>query len=119
MGFAPTTTAKYKLQWIHGLQTLRNLKNLNIVGTIKGIINDADIVIGARRDSYTSSNPLSGHAVLLEIMRYYQKLVNVGWKPLRNIKFVSWDASYLNLLGVESFINDTTVFNPKRTIVAL
>ena len=75
-------------------------------------------MIGARRDSYTSSNPLSGHAVLLEIMRYYQKLVNVGWKPLRNIKFVSWDASYLNLLGVESFINDTTVFNPKRTIVA-
>lgn len=89
------------------------------MGTIKGIINDADIVIGARRDSYTSSNPLSGHAVLLEIMRYYQKLVNVGWKPLRNIKFVSWDASYLNLLGVESFINDTTVFNPKELLLLI
>lgn len=117
--FAPTTTAKYKLQVDTRFANSEEPKEFtNIVGTIKGIINDADIVIGARRDSYTSSNPLSGHAVLLEIMRYYQKLVNVGWKPLRNIKFVSWDASYLNLLGVESFINDTTVFNPKRTIVA-
>ncbi|KAL6453542.1 VPS70 Vacuolar protein sorting-associated protein 70 [Candida maltosa Xu316] len=93
-------------------------KFTTIVGTIKGIINDADIVIGARRDSYTSSNPLSGHAIMLEIMRYYQNLIKLGWKPFRTIKFVSWDATYLNLLGVESITNDTSVFNPKRTIAA-
>lgn len=117
--FAPTSSGKFTLEVDTTFVNSEEPKEFtNIVGTIKGIINDADIVIGARRDSYASSNPLSGHAVLLEIMRYYQKLVHVGWKPLRNIKFVSWDASYLNLLGVESLTNDTTIFNPKRTIVA-
>ncbi|RCK56370.1 Vacuolar protein sorting-associated protein 70 [Candida viswanathii] len=117
--YAPASNGLFKLELNTEFSSQEEPRNFTtIVGTIKGIINDADIIIGARRDSYTSSNPLSGHAIMLEIMRYYQKLVKIGWKPLRNIKFVSWDAAYLNLLGVESITNDTNVFNPKRTIVA-
>ena len=117
--YAPSSNRLFKLELNTEFTSSQESRNFTtIVSTIKGIINDADIIIGARRDSYASSNPLSGHAIMLEIMRYYQKLVKLGWKPLRNIKFVSWDASYLNLLGVESITNDTNVFNPKRTIVA-
>ncbi|KAI5953553.1 hypothetical protein KGF54_002925 [Candida jiufengensis] len=115
---SPFINSKFKLQ-IYSKFNSKSTKQLtNIVGTIKGIMNDADIIIGARRDSFTSNNPLSGHAILLEIMRNYQRLVKQGWKPLRNMKFVSWDGSYLDLLGVKSFTNDTYVFNPKRSIVS-
>ncbi|KAK6198838.1 vacuolar targeting protein [Scheffersomyces amazonensis] len=93
-------------------------KLTNIIASIKGVLNDGDIVIGARRDSTTSSNPLSNHAILLEIMRNYQRLVNMGWKPLRNIKFVSWDGSNSGSLGTHLFTNDTDHFNTKRSILA-
>lgn len=89
-----------------------------VVGTLKGIINDADIIIGARRDSLTSENPLSGHAIMLEIMRNFQKLVKQGWKPLRNIKFISWDASHLDLVGLKSYIDDSKAFNLKRPVLS-
>lgn len=117
--YGPSSNGLFKLELNTKFSSSQVPRNITtIVGTIKGIINDADIIIGARRDSFTSSNPLSGHAVMIEIMRYYQRLVKLGWKPLRNIKFVSWDATHLNLFGVESITNDSNVFNPRRIIVA-
>ncbi|CAK9438392.1 uncharacterized protein LODBEIA_P26160 [Lodderomyces beijingensis] len=117
--YSPTTTSKFKLEinatFAEGAPPR---KLTNVVGTLKGIMNDADVIIGARRDSLTSNNPLSGHAILFEIMRNYQRLISQGWKPLRNIKFISWDASNSDLLGVEMLTNDTYNFNPKRSIVA-
>ncbi|KAK6463269.1 vacuolar targeting protein [Scheffersomyces coipomensis] len=95
-----------------------NPKLTNIIASIDGILNDGDIVIGARRDSSTSSNPLSNHAILFEIMRNYQRLVSIGWKPLRNIKFISWDGSNSGLLGSYLYTNDTEHFNNKKSILA-
>ncbi|CUM66182.1 uncharacterized protein PRCAT00003840001 [Priceomyces carsonii] len=89
----------------------------NIVGSIHGVLKDGDVVIGARRDSFTSSNPLSGHAVMLEIMRHMKKLRKIGWKPLRTIKFVSWDASSSGLIGSQKFTNDISSFNPNHPIL--
>ncbi|ODV80905.1 vacuolar targeting protein [Suhomyces tanzawaensis NRRL Y-17324] len=93
-------------------------KATNIVGTLKGIINDGDIIIASKRDSLTSSNPSSGHAVLFEIMRNYQRLVKLGWKPLRNIKFISWDGSSDGMIGSQLFVNDTVAFDAKRPILS-
>lgn len=93
-------------------------KLTNVVGTIKGIMNDGDIVIGARRDSFTSTNPLSNHAVMFEIMRNFQRLVILGWKPLRGIKFISWDGSNNGLLGSQLLTNDTKSFDPKKSIIS-
>lgn len=84
-----------------------NRKLKNIVGTIEGVLKDSEIVVGASRDSFTSSNPLSNHAVLFEIMRNYQNLVKSGWKPLRTIKFVSFDGSRNGLHGSKHYINNT------------
>ncbi|KAG2735384.1 hypothetical protein G9P44_001598 [Scheffersomyces stipitis] len=90
----------------------------NIVGTLKGVMNDGNIIIGARRDSLTSSNPSSGHAVLFEIMRNYQRLTIKGWKPLRTIKFISWDGSSSGVLGSQLLTNDTNVLDPKQSVIA-
>jgi len=116
--YTPYHQSKFKLEIDSVFEKGKLTKLTNIVGTLKGIMNDADVIIGARRDSFTSNNPLSGHAVLFEIMRNYQRLIEKGWKPLRNIKFVSWDGSYMDSLGVKLFTNDTDVFNPKRSIVS-
>lgn len=89
--------------------TPRKLKN--IVGSLKGVLKDGQIIIGARRDSYTSSNMLSGHSILLEIMSNLQKLRMMGWKPLRNIHFVSWDGSSSGLLGSKLFAEIEENFN--------
>lgn len=92
-------------------------KITNIVGSIKGVLNDGDVVIGASRDSMTSSDPLSNHAILFEIMRGFQKLVQLGWKPLRNIRFISWDGSHSGLLGSQLSSNDTDIFSTRKPIL--
>lgn len=83
----------------------------NIVGTLPGIFQDGCIVIGANRDSLVSSSGSSNHVVLLEIMKNYQRLIHLGWKPLRTIKFISWDGTEDGLLGSLKFINDTNLNN--------
>ncbi|KAG5421693.1 hypothetical protein I9W82_000785 [Candida metapsilosis] len=113
-----SANSKFKLELDSVFNKPKHAKLTNIVGTLKGIMNDADVIIGARRDSLTSNSPLSGHAIMFEIMRNYQRLIEKGWKPLRNIKFVSWDGSYMDSLGTKLFTNDTEVFNPKRSVVS-
>lgn len=92
----------------------KSRKVTNIVGSIKGIMSDGDVIIGTPRDSFTSSNPLSGHAIMFEIMRHFQKLISKGWKPLRTIKFVSWDATHNGLLGSQFAANDTGLFTSNQ-----
>lgn len=118
--FLPVTTDSEKLEL--ELESIFSETNdrkelINIVGSYKGILSDGEIVIGASRDSFTSSNPLSGHAILFEIMRNFQKLTKLGWKPLRTIKFVSWDGSKSGLLGSLISANDSTMFNSKQPLL--
>lgn len=83
-----------------------------VIGSLNGIIKDGDIVVGASRDSLTSSSPLSNQAILLEIMRHFDKLVRLGWRPLRNIKFVSFDGTANGLLGSQH-LADSDYFKAK------
>jgi hypothetical protein len=93
-------------------------KLTNIVGTFPGIFQDGCIVIGSSRDSFTSSSPSSNHVVMLETMRIYRRLIKLGWKPLRTIHFVSWDASGNDLFGSQLLTNDsTTSLNIKQPIL--
>lgn len=90
----------------------------NIIASIDGSLKDSEIVIGASRDVLTSSNPLSGHAIMLETMRRLGHLQSMGWKPLRSIRFVSWDASRSGGLGSLEAIRDNAVFDKKMPILA-
>lgn len=89
-----------------------------VFGSIKGVINDGEIVIGAARDSLTSLNPSSGHAIMLEVMRAFKRLRKLGWKPLRTIKFVSWDASRSSQLGAKAALLDTNIFPDNMPLIA-
>lgn len=83
----------------------------NVVGTIDGIIRDSYIIIGAGRDSLTASNPLSNQVIMLEIMRHFHRLVELGWKPLRTIKFMSFDGSKNGLMGLKMMVDDKAFKN--------
>lgn len=89
----------------------------NIISSINGILKDGDIIIGAARDSLTSTNVLSNHVVLFEIMKHYRELIKLGWKPLRTIHFVSWDGSRSGLIGSQLHGSDTRLMESKRPIL--
>lgn len=117
--YYPTTLSdSFSLEMSADFAAHSKRKLTNVIGSINGIIRDGEIVIGASRDSFTSSNPLSNHVILLEIMRNFQRLVKLGWKPLRNIKFISWDGSHNGLLGSKLLTNDTNSFNIKQPTLA-
>lgn len=90
----------------------------NIVAAIDGVLHDSEIVIGASRDIYTSHNPMSGHAILLEVMRQLKNLQRMGWRPLRTIRFVLWDASRSGALGSLESIRDPAVFKANMPVLA-
>lgn len=97
---------------------LDSLNATNIVATVQGVLHDGEIVIGAARDSFTSSNPMSGHAVMFEVMRGLQNLKKLGWRPLRSIRFVSWDASRSGLQGSLEGIRDAELFKKNLPVLA-
>lgn len=90
----------------------------NIVASFDGVLNDGEIIVGASRDVLTSLNPLSGHAVLLETMRRFQNLKKLGWRPLRTIRFVSWDSARSGALGALASVNDPKMFQSNLPILA-
>ncbi|KAF5494867.1 putative glutamate carboxypeptidase [Colletotrichum siamense] len=79
----------------------------NIYGKIEGIEQDAkSIIIGNHRDAWAfgATEPHSGTAVLIEMARIFGSLVSKGWRPLRSIEFMSWDAEEYNMIGSTEFV---------------
>ncbi|KAE8360681.1 hypothetical protein BDV27DRAFT_161453 [Aspergillus caelatus] len=74
----------------------------NVFGRIIGLEQpEKKIIVGNHRDSWClgSADPGSGTAVFLEVVRVFGELRTFGWRPLRTIEFVSWDAEEYNLIG--------------------
>ncbi|SGZ47663.1 CIC11C00000001735 [Sungouiella intermedia] len=94
------------------------LNATNIVASLEGVLNDGEIIIGTSRDAFTSLNPLSGHAVMFETMRRFQNLRKLGWRPLRTIRFVSWDSARSGDLGALASVNDPRMFQTNLPILA-
>ncbi|KAJ5236622.1 hypothetical protein N7489_006713 [Penicillium chrysogenum] len=79
----------------------------NIHGRIIGMDErDKKIIVGNHRDSWCmgSVDPGSGTATFLEIVRAFGELLTYGWRPLRTIEFVSWDAEEYNLIGSTEYV---------------
>ncbi|KAK1454427.1 PA domain-containing protein [Colletotrichum cuscutae] len=79
----------------------------NVYGKIEGIEQDQkSIIIGNHRDawSFGATEPHSGTAVLIEMARIFGTLVSKGWRPLRSIEFMSWDAEEYNMIGSTEFV---------------
>lgn len=81
----------------------------NLVGTIEGIESPRKkIIVGNHRDSWCfgSGDPGSGTAVMLEVINVFSHLRMQGWRPLRTIEFISWDAEEYNLIGSTEHVED-------------
>lgn len=85
----------------------------NVVGKITGLEQpEKSVIVGNHRDAWCfgATDPGSGTAVLLEVVRIFGELRRLGWRPLRSIEFASWDGEEYNLIGstehVEARIND-------------
>ena len=65
----------------------------NVLGRITGIEQpEKSIIVGNHRDAWCfgAADPNGGTAVLLEVVRIFGELQDIGWKPLRTIEFASW-----------------------------
>ncbi|KAI8629164.1 Zn-dependent exopeptidase [Xylariaceae sp. FL1651] len=79
----------------------------NIYSKIEGIEQGANsIIIGNHRDAWAfgATDPNSGTAVMLEVARIFGELKAKGWRPLRSIEFMSWDAEEYNMIGSTEFV---------------
>ncbi|GME96198.1 unnamed protein product [[Candida] boidinii] len=91
----------------------------NVMGELKGIMEDEVIIIGNHRDAWIkggAGDPNSGSAVILEIIRSLNELVKLGWKPLRTILFASWDGEEIGLLGSTEFVEEYSKILSKKMI---
>ncbi|KAJ9620448.1 hypothetical protein H2203_007654 [Taxawa tesnikishii (nom. ined.)] len=91
-------------------QDENKLQNIwNVHGIIEGMEQTSKkIIVGNHRDSWCfgSIDPGSGTAVLMEVVNIFGTLRRLGWRPLRSIEFVSWDAEEYNLIGSTEFVED-------------
>ncbi|KAI0150350.1 Zn-dependent exopeptidase [Xylariaceae sp. FL1272] len=79
----------------------------NIYGKIEGVEQgEKSIMIGNHRDAWAfgATDPNSGTAVMIEVARVFGELVSRGWRPLRSIEFMSWDAEEYNMIGSTEFV---------------
>ncbi|KAJ9161742.1 Zn-dependent exopeptidase [Coniochaeta hoffmannii] len=83
----------------------------NVYGRISGVEQSSkSVIIGNHRDAWTlgATDPGSGTAVFLEMARIFGDLLKRGWRPLRTIEFMSWDAEEYNLAGSTEFVEKNT-----------
>ena len=125
-GYGIDTSKEFDNDWIGGLSDFKyftgpnpdytvNLYNkqsydirpiYNVYGKLQGRDPaEGYIIIGNHRDAWSgsASDPNSGSASMLEIIRGMHELTQKGWKPERTIIFASWDGEEYALLGSTEF----------------
>lgn len=81
----------------------------NIYGKIIGVEQTArSIILGNHRDAWAfgATDPHTGTAIMIELARIFGGLLERGWRPLRTIEFMSWDAEEYNLIGSTEFVEN-------------
>ncbi|POR38945.1 N-acetylated-alpha-linked acidic dipeptidase 2 [Tolypocladium paradoxum] len=81
----------------------------NVYGKIIGMEQTArSIILGNHRDAWAfgATDPHTGTAIMIELARVFGGLLERGWRPLRTIEFMSWDAEEYNLIGSTEFVEN-------------
>lgn len=102
-------SSSQKARLLNDQDEIEQQKIWNVLGKINGIEQkEKTIIVGNRRDAwhYGAADPGSGTAVMMEVIRIFGDLVNRGWRPLRTIKFASWDGEAYNLIGSTEWVED-------------
>lgn len=79
----------------------------NVYGKIQGTEQgEKSVIIGNHRDawSFGATDPHSGTAIMIEMARIFGGLIERGWRPLRTIEFMSWDAEEQNFIGSTEYV---------------
>uniref|UniRef100_A0A7N8X6X7 Glutamate carboxypeptidase 2 n=1 Tax=Mastacembelus armatus TaxID=205130 RepID=A0A7N8X6X7_9TELE len=91
----------------------------NVIGRIRGAQEpDRYVILGGHRDAWVFGgiDPMSGAAVVHEIVRSAGKLLSKGWRPRRTIIFASWDAEEFGLLGSTEWAEDNAKLLQERAV---
>ena len=94
----------------------------NVIGTIYGQEEpDRYVLIGSHRDAWLfgAADPSSGTAALVEISRAVGLMLNKRWRPRRTLKFCSWGAEELGLIGSIEWVEQNTKMLQERGVVYL
>jgi hypothetical protein len=94
----------------------------NLHGLIQGIETPKKkIIIGNHRDSWCfgAVDAGSGSAVMMELVRIFGQLRKLGWRPLRTIEFVSWDAEEFNMMGSTEYVEENMEYLRDHSIAYL
>jgi hypothetical protein len=81
----------------------------NVMGRITGVEQkEKAVIVGNHRDAwvYGATDPGSGTAVMMEVVRIFGDLMQNGWRPLRTIVFASWDGEEYNLIGSTEYVEN-------------
>jgi hypothetical protein len=81
----------------------------NVHGLVQGMETPGKkLIVGSHRDSWCFGSVDSGssQAVLMEVVNIFGDLIRLGWRPLRSIEFVSWDAEEYNIVGSTEYVED-------------
>nr|AJD23166.1 glutamate carboxypeptidase 2 [Onygena corvina] len=81
----------------------------NVIGRIAGVEQTkGKIILGSHRDAWCfgAVDSGGGTALLLEVARVFGELKARGWRPLRTLEFVSWDASKYSFTGSTEHVED-------------
>ncbi|KAI4852160.1 glutamate carboxypeptidase 2 [Aureobasidium sp. EXF-8845] len=81
----------------------------NVHGLVQGMETPGKkLIVGSHRDSWCfgSVDAGSSQAVLMEVVTIFGDLIKLGWRPLRSIEFVSWDAEEYNFVGSTEFVEE-------------
>lgn len=73
----------------------------NIQFTIPGIWKDHEIIVGCQRDTFTYNGYNSGNMIFLQLAKTFADLSSKGWKPIRTIRFASFDGNTLNNMAIK------------------
>nr|XP_057936077.1 N-acetylated-alpha-linked acidic dipeptidase 2 [Doryrhamphus excisus] len=91
----------------------------NVIGRIRGTLEpDRYVILGGHRDAWVFGgiDPMSGAAVVHEVVRSAGKFVSKGWRPRRTIIFASWDAEEFGLLGSTEWAEDNAKLLQERAV---
>lgn len=94
----------------------------NVIGTIYGREEpDRYVLIGNHRDAIFlgASDPSSGTAAITEISRAVGQMLKQGWRPRRTLKFCSWGAEEIGIIGSIEWVQQNEKILQDRGVVYL
>ncbi|XP_029028124.2 N-acetylated-alpha-linked acidic dipeptidase 2 [Betta splendens] len=116
-GFAGDFTSQKVRMNIHTNNQVTRI--YNVIGRIRGALEpDRYVILGGHRDAWVFGgiDPMSGAAVVHEIVRSAGRLLSKGWRPRRTIIFASWDAEEFGLLGSTEWAEDNAKLLQDRAV---